>query len=364
MNELYSEITVRNTKIKNRIVMPAMVCPGLTGEDGLLSIKNTERYRDRARGGVGLIVIEATCVDKAGRLSLNQLGLWSDDQVRPLSRLAGYCHEHDARVLVQLHHGGLAAALEATGEHIAPSNFEGLSRSKRSIRARALTLSEIASIQEKYVSAAIRARRAGLDGIELHASDGHLISQFFSPLVNKREDDYGGSTANRTRFATEIVSEIRKAAGADFVISCRMGCDEPDLESSIQLASVLEKAGVDILNISTGANHFLAEKSPEPAVPKYFHYNWVVYWGTLIKEKVGIPVIVGYGIRDPLEAGNLVENKQADFIAIGRGLLVDPEWANKGQKYLQVINCLHCKDCAYRNPPRSCPLAKRKVHYY
>jgi len=254
--------------------------------------------------------------------------------------------------------------LEATGEHIAPSNFEGLSRSKRSIRARALTLSEIASIQEKYVSAAIRARRAGLDGIELHASDGHLISQFFSPLVNKREDDYGGSTANRTRFATEIVSEIRKAAGADFVFSCRMGCDEPDLESSIQLASVLEKAGVDILNISTGANHFLAEKPPEPAVPKYFHYNWVVYWGTLIKEKVGIPVIVGYGIRDPLEAGNLVENKQADFIAIGRGLLVDPEWANKGQKYLQVINCLHCKDCAYRNPPRSCPLAKRKVHYY
>jgi NADPH2 dehydrogenase len=107
MNKLYSELLVGKMKIKNRIVMPPMVCSGFTGEDGFLTLKNIERYRDRARGGVGLLIIEATCINKTGRLSPTQLGLWSDDQVKGFSRLAGYCHEYSARVLVQIHHAGL-----------------------------------------------------------------------------------------------------------------------------------------------------------------------------------------------------------------------------------------------------------------
>ncbi len=368
MNELYSEIKIRNTKIKNRIVMPPMVCPGFTGEDGFVSLKNVERYRDRARGGVGLIIVEATCINKTGRLSPAQLGLWSDEQITGFSRIANFCHDYDTKVLVQIHHAGLAVASSVPGEPVAPSHFQGLSRSNQNIKARAITLAEVTTLQDEYVAAAVRAQKAGLDGVELHGAHGYLISQFFSPLVNKREDDYGGSLVNRTRFATEIIAKIRQAVGSDFVISCRMGCDEPDLESSIQIAQLLEKAGIDILHISTGMTNFIAGEIADIPVPKYFHYNSIVYRGALIKEKVNVPVIVVNGIRAPLDAAYLVENKYADLVAVGRGLLVDPEWANKGQKYLQVTPCLRCKACAYRNPPNSCPqnktVFKKRNHYY
>jgi 2,4-dienoyl-CoA reductase-like NADH-dependent reductase (Old Yellow Enzyme family) len=360
VSDLFSEIFIRNLKIKNRIVMPPMVCAGFTGEDGLLTLKNIERYRDRARGGVGLIIIEATCVNKTGKLSPNQLGIWSDDHIKGFNRLASYCHEYDAKALVQIHHAGLAVARGVTGDPVAPSDFQGLSKTNQNVRARALTLAEIGTLQNEFVEAALRARKAGLDGIELHGAHGYLISQFLSPLVNKREDDYGGSLVNRTRFATEIISKIRQAAGEDFLISCRIGCNEPDIESSIQIAKLLEKAGADMLHISTGMNNFLAGETVHPTVPPYFHYNWIVYGGTQIKEQVKVPVIVVNGIRTPVEATYLVQNNYADFVAIGRGLLVDHEWANKGRQYLQVTTCQHCKACAYRIPGNRCPQTKIK----
>jgi NADPH2 dehydrogenase len=362
MSNLFSDISIRNLKIKNRIVMPPMVCSRFTADDGLFTRANIERYRDRARGGVGLIIIEATCVNKTGRHSHAQLGLWSDDQIKGFSQIAAYCHDYDCKVLAQISHAGLAVASGITEDPVAPSNFQGLSRLKQNIRARALSLAEIAIIQDEYVAAAIRARQAGLDGVELHGAHGYLISQFFSPLVNKREDDYGGSLVKRTRFATEIISKIRQAVGPNFLISCRLGCDEPDIESSIQIAQVLEKAGVDLLHISTGMINFIAGEVVDITVPPYFHYNSIVYRGTQIKEHVRVPVIVVNGIRTPLEAAYLVEHNLADFVAVGRALLVDPEWANKGQKYLQVTPCLRCKACSYHHKIGNCPQTKSKKY--
>jgi NADPH2 dehydrogenase len=368
MSNLYSEITIRNLKIKNRIVMPPMRCSGFTGEDGVLTLNNIQRYRDRARGGVGMIISEAAAVSKTGRNSPDQLGLWSDDQIKGFSQLADYCHDYECRALAQIHHAGLAAGSSVTEDPVAPSDFQGKSRSDQVIRARALTPAEIAMIQEEYVAAAVRARKAGMDGVELQGAHGQLISQFFSPLVNQREDDYGGSPVKRTRFATEIIKNIRQAAGPEFIISCRIGCDEPDTESSSGIARALEHAGVDMLHISTGMTDYIAGEVADIKVPAYFHYNSIVYRGTQIKEKVKVPVILVNGIRTPLDADYLIKNNYADFAAIGRGLLTDPEWANKGQKYQQVTPCLRCKTCAYANPPRTCPQAKaafkRKNHYY
>ncbi len=367
MNELYSEITVRNTKIKNRIVMPAMGCSGFTGEDGFLTIENIGRYRNRAAGGVGLIISEASCVNKTGRISTTQLGLWSDDHIKGFSQLADSCHEYGCKVLAQIHHAGLAVAIGVTDDPVAPSDFQGLTRSGQNIRARALTLNEIILLQNEFVAAALRAQKAGLDGIELHGANGYLISQFFSPYVNKRKDDYGGSLVKRTRFAAEIIMQIRQAVEPDFLISCIIGCDEPDLESSIQIARILENAGVDILQVSRGMTDFIAGEIVDIPVPKYFHFNSTVYRGTQIKETVKVPVIVVDGIRAPLDAAYLVEHKFADFVAIGRGLLADPEWANKGQKYVQVTPCLNCKLCAYHKPGCTCPQKKfalKRGSYY
>jgi NADPH2 dehydrogenase len=367
MSNLYSEISIRNSRIKNRVVMAPMACSGFTEEDGFFTLKNIERYRDRARGGVGLIIIEATCVNKTGRFSPTQLGLWSDDHIKGFSMIANYCHDYECKVLVQIHHAGLAAAKEVTEDPVGPSDFQGLTRSNQEVRARALSLDEIIQIQDDFTAAAVRAWKAGLDGVELHGAHGYLISQFFSPLTNKREDDYGGSLVNRSRFATEIISKIRQSTGPDFIISCRTGCDEPDLESSIKIAQELENAGADMLHISTGLTTIIEGEIAEVSVPSYFHYNSIVYRGAQIKEKVKVPVTVVNGIRSPLDANYLVEKNYADLVAIGRSLLVDPEWANKGQKYASVIPCLRCKTCAHRTPGRTCPqiktMLKKRSHY-
>jgi NADPH2 dehydrogenase len=365
MSGLFSEISIRNLKIKNRIVMPPMACSGFTGEDGLFKLNNIERYRDRARGGVGLIIVEATAISQGGRFSPIQLGLWNDGQIKGFSRLAAYCREYDCRVLAQISHAGLAAVPPAetaatTAALVAPSDFQGLSRSNRKIQARALTLAEIGSIQEEYVAAALRAKQAGLDGVELQGADGYLISQFFSPLVNLRQDEYGGDPIKRTRFAREIAAAIRRAAGPDFVIALRMGCDEPDLECSLEVARQMEGAGIDLLHIARGMSEYLSGHRVEVEVPKYFHYNSVVYRGALIKAQLKTPVILGNGIQNPLDAAFLVEHNYADLVAIGRGLLVDPEWAIKGQQYKQVTNCLRCKTCSYHSRGSACPQTRVK----
>jgi NADPH2 dehydrogenase len=350
MNNLFTPIKIRNTTFNNRIVMPPMVCFGFGGDDGQVTDKHLSHYEARAKGGVGLIIVEATCIDKSGRLSPDQLGLWSDDQILGFSRLAGICHKYGSKVLVQIHHAGLGSPKSVTTTPVAPSYYQGKIRDDV-IKARALTSSEIHFLQSEFVATTLRAQQAGLDGIEFHGAHGFLISQFFSTLVNKRTDAYGGVLDNRTRFVAEITAEIRQEVGNDFIIGCRMGCNEPDLETSIEIAKILEKSGIDLLHVSTG---FGPPQEKGPAVPKGFKYNWIVYGGTEIKKNVSIPVIAVNGIRTPEQAAYLVEQGLADFTAIGTGLLIDPEWPNKAQNHKPIIPCLNCQPCKLFGPGGDC----------
>ena len=346
MANLFSAISIKNTEIKNRVVMPPMVCFGMTKADGLVTEKNIEHYTARAKGGVGLIVVEATCVNKEGRLSPTQLGLWEDSQIEGFSELAAACHRYGARVMVQIHSAGLMTAKGVTEDLVAPSEYSGKSRMGGDITARALTHAEMIKIEDQFAAAALRAKKAGLDGVELHGAHGYLISQFLSPVINKRKDLYGGKAENRARFAVEIIDKIRKATGKDFIISCRIGCNEPGLENGIENAKILEAAGLDLLHVSTGFEAPMSGPGPYP-VPQDFKYNWVVYGGTQIKKHVKIPVIVVNGIRTPEQAGYLIENNLADFAALGKGLLVNPDWANEAQQKQKVATCIDCKVCSY-----------------
>jgi len=337
--------------------MPPMVCFGYAGTDGMVTARNLKHYEERARGGPGLIIIEATCVNPQGRLSDVQLGLWSDDQIEGFRKIADICHRYGAVVMLQIHHAGMAVHKNVTQDKLAPSDFQGVSNlGGMALKARAMTLDEIHQVQSDFVSTALRAQKAGLDGVELHGAHGYLISQFLSPLANRRTDAYGGSLIKRTRFATEIISKIRQTAGPDFIIGCRMGCDEPDLKSSIRIAKRLEQTRIDLLHVSLGMSSFVkTENYAEPSIPEDFGYNWIVYGGTVIKKNVSVPVIVVNGIRTPRQAGYLIENGLADFAAIGKGLLVNPNWAIQAQKGQEAVTCLDCKRCAFFNPGTQCP---------
>jgi NADPH2 dehydrogenase len=276
--------------------------------------------------------VEATCISPNGRLSETQLGLWSDDHIAGFRQIAEACHKYGAKILVQIHHAGISTVKSAI-DVVAPSDYIGKSVLGHDAKARALTLPEIASLEQDFVSAAIRAQKAGLDGVELHGAHGYLMSQFFSPVINRRTDRYGGNVENRTRFTTEIAAAIRKATGTDFIIACRMGCNEPDLDHSLEIARTLEAAGIDMLSISAGMVGLVGPTPPQATrPPEDFPYTWIAYGGTRIKKVVKVPVTVASGIKTPEQAEYLVAHNLTDTVAIGRGLLADPDWANKAQK--------------------------------
>jgi len=345
MPSLFSPIRIRNLTLKNRIVMPPMVCFKWAGDDGLVTDRNVAHYEARARGGVGLVIVEAHAVNRLGRLASGQLGLWSDEHVPGLRRIAEACHRHGAAVLVQIHHAGLNTPRDICSPALAPSDIDDGKR-----LARAMTLEEIRATQQDFVAAARRAEAAGCDGVELHGAHRYLICQFASPITNRRTDGYGGDLARRTRFVREIVEGIRAAVRPDFVIGCRMGANEPALENGIAIAQELERAGVDLLHVSSG----ISEGDP-PSAPEGFGYGWIAWMGTEVKKHVSVPVIAVNGIKTPQQAAGLVERGMADLVAAGRAMLVDPEWAAKAADGRPITPCRSCSPCRWFVDSRRCP---------
>lgn len=339
MQPLFKAAQVGQKTIKNRVVVPPMVCFKWSDELGLVSKAHLEHYESLAKGGAGMIVLEAHCIDPMGRLSLDQLGIWSDHQIEGLKEIVKRCQAAGSTVIVQIHHAGEKRA-------------KGISEQPFSVND--LTLESVREIQMAYRAAARRVLEAGADGIELHGAHGYLISQFISPLVNKREDHYGGSFENRMRFAKEIIEGIRADLDHQLILSCRMGGNEPGLAEGIEIAKAYEAAGLDMLHVSAGIS---GETNPE--APSDFPHNWIVYMGTEIRKVVNIPVIVVNGIRTFEQANHLITADLADFAALGRAHLVDPEWSVKQLRGEMPVTCLECKPCQWFKDGKNCPRVKQ-----
>lgn len=247
MNNLFSNITIKGHEIKNRIVVPPMVCFGWTDDSGIASRAHIEHYTNLAKGGAGLIILEAHSIQKNGRLSNDQLGIWSDDHIEGLKSIADACHKYGAIVLVQIHHAGFKVPRSVAELTVAPSSFD-----KDGHNASELKLEEIREIQENFVLAAKRAELACLDGVELHGAHGYLIDQFVSPVINKREDKYGGTLISRMTFANEIIEKIKTQVSQNFILAYRIGGNAPNLDNGIEVAKELQRLGIDLLHVSAG----------------------------------------------------------------------------------------------------------------
>ncbi len=346
MSSLFTSKKIKNQEIKNRIVLPPMVCFTFAAENGFVSEKNINHYKALAKGGAGLIIVEATCVSKSGRLSVDQLGIWSDDYIEGLRKIVQVCHEYGAKAIIQLHHAGLRTSKTINEDTITSSDYNDGKTS-----ARAMTKDEILAIEEDFVNAAVRAEKAGFDGIELHGAHSYLLTQFFSSKVNKRTDEYGGSLDNRMRFALKILEGIKQKVNDNFILGIRMGCNENDLQTSIEVAKKFETMGMDYLHVSTGFDNTPIEEK----VPEDFPCNWIVYGATKIKENVNIPVIAVNSIKTSEKAQYLIDNNLVDFVAIGRGQLADHDFVNHVKDGEAIIECLGCKPCKWFTNGDNCP---------
>jgi len=349
LTDIFTPSRIKELEIKNRIVLPPMVAFTFAQEGGFVSEENINHYEQMAKGGAGLIIVEATCVNHKGKLSKDQLEIWDDKYIDGLSKIVKVCHENDSKVFIQLHHAGLRTSKDVTEDMVSSWDYDDGKRT-----ARALAIEEIHKIQEDFVNAAVKAEKAGFDGIELHGAHGYLMTQFFSLKVNKRTDKYGGSLGNRMRIALEIIEKIKSKVRPDFVIGIRMGSNENSLEASIEMAKEFEKY-VNYLHISTGFDNTPLDVE----LPDDFPCNWIVYGGTKIKENVDIPVVVVNSIKTKEQIEYLLANDLADFVAVGRSQLADPSFVNHIKNQEEINKCINCRPCKWYRDGRKCPARVR-----
>jgi 2,4-dienoyl-CoA reductase-like NADH-dependent reductase (Old Yellow Enzyme family)/thioredoxin reductase len=353
-SKLFEPIQICDLNIKNRIVMPPMATQYAT-EPGLMTEREIAYYAVRARGGVGLIIVGAVVVDEnLGRVAPSQLSLDGEKYVLSFNDLANEVHAYGAALAVQLHHAGLqVATLEVTGGRPPIGPSETPCTYLKDVTAKAATREEIAAIVEKYADAAVRAKRAGVDAVEVHAAHGStLVANFLSPLTNKRTDEYGGDLRGRARFAIEILRRIKEKAGRRFPVIYRLSGSEfvpggLTIEDTKIIAKMLESEGVDALHITAG--HIGFKESyyytyPPMAMPRGCN----VHLAEEVKKVVGVPVIAVGRINDPLLAERILQEGKADLVAMGRALIADPQLPLKAYRgrLEEIRRCIGClQDC-------------------
>jgi len=332
--------------LRNRLVM-APITTQYAEQRGRVTAQLKAHYEARARGGAGLIIVEATYVLPVGQAFANQLGIYGDELVPGLAGLAAAIKQHGCAAAIQLHHGGRMAKSSLSGlQPVAPSAIAD----PRGELPRQLDEAEIQATAGAFARAAERARDAGFDGVEIHGAHAYLIDQFISPASNKRTDAYGGPVENRARFLVEVLTAVRAAVGPGYPVWVRMNGREygveggTTLEDALTVASLAEQAGAAAIHVSA-----YGPATPTNRTTATFKPAVIAELAASMKQSISIPVIA-VGRITPEAAEDLLESGAADLVAMGKALRADPELPRKltegrEDEIVPCIVCMHCRDC-------------------
>lgn len=327
-------LRINGVSIKNRLVMPPM-STAKCDDNGFITDKICEYYDEKTKGGyIGLVITEYSYISQQGKACKGQISVSKDEDIEGLSRLAETVHKNGSKIFAQINHAGSGTGEPITGmKGVAPSvvlhPFLASVPGAENFLPEELSVQEIKDIVAAFAEAALRVKKAGFDGVEIHAAHGYLLSQFYSPLMNKRTDEYGGSLENRIRIHKEILCAVRKAVGEAYPVAVRFGaCDFTEggstVEEGVEASLELEKAGADLLDITAGMSGWQVLNKKEPGYFKIMTEK--------IKEKVSVPVLLTGGITDKETAETLLEEKKADLIGVGRAILKNSGWAAENMK--------------------------------
>jgi len=345
VKHLFTSFAIKDCRLQNRIVMPGLAS-FLIEDDGSITDRTVEHYRRRAAGGPAMVIVEACAVSPEGIVSPHQARIYDDRFIEGLARIGAAMKSEGAVPAVQIHHGGRQTSARVIKQlPLAPSPIPC-----PSIRGDVtpLTIDGIRTLVRQFGDAASRALEAGFELIEIHGAHGYLINQFLSRFSNIREDAYGGDIAGRTRFAEEIVREVRDRVGQAFPISFKISAmefvkDGLDVDESIRILEILIHAGVDVVQVSAGN-----DATPEwICQPMFMQKACLAGYAGKIREALNVPVMAVGRINDPLVADELIEKGMADLICIGRGLLADPEMPKKAKegRLDDIRRCIACNTC-------------------
>jgi 2,4-dienoyl-CoA reductase-like NADH-dependent reductase (Old Yellow Enzyme family)/thioredoxin reductase len=340
---LFSPLSIGRLRLRNRIVMPPMGNRYPTF-GGKVTDRLIRYYVERAQGGVGLIIVQFANVTLEGRSSHYPLGIWHDDQIPGLRRLAQAIHEAGVPVAIQLAHVGAMGVSAITGtQPVGPSPVPCFNREV----PRELSVGEIHALVEAFAQAARRAVEAGYDAVELHMAHGYLLQEFLSPLSNRRRDEYGSDLNGRLRFPLEVLRRVREVVGIETPIFCRLCVDEAvpggiTPEDGVQIAQALEKASANVIDVTGGRSETFHVSVPSQSDPPG---GVLLPLAAAVKQVVTVPVIAVGKLHDPLVMERALADGYADLIAVGRGLIADPELPRKALegRLGDIRPCLTCE---------------------
>ncbi|MCZ7657809.1 MAG: FAD-dependent oxidoreductase [Xanthobacteraceae bacterium] len=369
---LFSPGRIGTLEIPNRIVFAA-TSSELADAQGFVGDDVAEYYAERARGGAGLIVAEATYVEQEGK-RLHHNAMLHDDRFIPGQRkIVQGAHAAGAKIAIQLNHGGRESIPEVSGSvPLAPSPLaSGFTGVGDAVVPRELTIAEIERIIGRFADAAVRAREAGYDAVELHGAHGYLIGEFFSPDANRRGDEYGGSAEGRARFCVRLVEAIKARLGAAFPVIVRMnGRDHVpgglELDEAIAIAALLEGAGADSISVSGGVH----ASRPYMVIPGMsVARGCYADASEAMRRRLGVPVMTVGRINTPELAEEILARGQADFICLSRALIADPYFPAKARagRADTIAPCIACNECiatVHRHKGLACtvnPMVSREL---
>ena len=368
MFEIFEETRIGNMVLKNRIVRSA-TWENRATEDGFVTDELIDFTGELARGGVGLIITGISYITEEGKITFGQTGIHRDECIPGLRRFIDEVHRQGGRVAVQLTHGGGKSRLSQPGKPLlAPSDMEaqffGIAPS------RAMSMDEIESVQGAFRSAALRAREAGFDAIQLHAAHGYLLSQFLSPLCNRREDEYGGDLKRRARFAAELIVGIREAVGPDFPILMKINGDDfvddgLKAPEAAEITNLFERAGLSAVEISGGL--FGSDRIPKELIRKSARNPetsaFFLPQAQEFRKRVSIPIILVGGIRSVEMIEVLLSEEKVDYVAMSRPFIREPHlvrrWKSGDRSPSSCRTCGRCLLKAFRGHKVQCYRLKK-----
>lgn len=312
---LFQPLAINGKTVENRVAVPPMAYFGATGEDCMVNDRHVNHYGAFAHGGAGMVVIEACSVTKM-REPRNIISLFSDESIPGMSRLAKAATANQAMALVQLINLGIGVMPEASIAQISRDAF--------------------LQYKADFISAALRCMKAGFEGVQLHAAHGFYLNQVVE--TSTRTDEYGGCFENRVRLVQELIGEIKALCGSAFIVSVRFG--SRDMNELQEAAKVFETAGADILDISTGMADY-------HGIPKDFPYDGKIYAASQVAKNSGVPVVCVGHITSGRQAEQILADGHADMVAVGRGHLCDPAWADKTFSGAVPNPCRNCRMCLW-----------------
>ncbi|MBQ8974769.1 MAG: FAD-dependent oxidoreductase, partial [Oscillospiraceae bacterium] len=341
-------------QVKNRLIMPAMDS-GVFTPEGNVQQATLDYYGARAAGGFGLVIIEIAAVERRGVGMPCEPNMWNDDAMEGWTKLANCIKQNGARTIVQLHHAGRETVAAMAGEQIAAPSSVPCPTNRETPHE--FTTREVYDLIQHYIDAAARCKKAGFDGVEIHASHGYMGGQFLSPRSNKRIDEFGGGLEGRAYFMRLLVEGIKRECGEDFVVTARLSAKENrigglEIEETVVLAQMLESYGYDALHISAGTYETWETIVPPPS----WQAGWNLPAARRIKEAVDIPVFSVGLFHDPYVIETALRRGDCDGVSLGRQSICDPDFPNKMNAGVleDIIPCIGCTQrCMEFNYPEN-----------